>query len=139
MQNYSNAVKAFIVKDNKILLLKRDPAGAHNPGTWDLPGGRLNPAENPYEGLKRELREETGMEIEILLPFAVQYFTRQDGQIITLIIFLCQQLTSEIKLSSEHTEYKWRDISPSSEGNDILAWLQKVITAFYHYRLNEFI
>lgn len=137
MQNYSNAAKAFIVKDNKLLLIKRAPGAPHNPETWDLPGGRLNPGENPYDGLKRELREETGLDIEILLPFVVQYFTRQDGQVITLIIFLCKALSDDIRLSDEHTHYQWHDLAEESE--DIMPWLKKILADFYHYRLNEFV
>jgi ADP-ribose pyrophosphatase YjhB (NUDIX family) len=48
--------------DGRVLLGRR----AHPPyrGRWDLPGGFLDEAEHPLDALRRELREETGLEVE---------------------------------------------------------------------------
>ena len=108
MDNFSNAAKALIVKNGKLLLLKRRTNDPHSPGTWDNPGGRLRPGENPYTGLQRETKEETGLDIEVGMPINVHYFTRDDGQQITLIIFVCKLIGGEMKLSEEHTEYEWK-------------------------------
>ena|SRR5581483_11856401 len=111
MDNYRNAAKAFIIRNDKLLLLKRRPDDPHKPGSWDIPGGRLEFGESPFEGLKREAREEINGEIDIIMPISVHHFTRDDGQKITLTIFLTKLLTDEIKLSEEHSEYKWIDLS----------------------------
>jgi 8-oxo-dGTP diphosphatase len=117
MDNFRNAAKAFIVRHGKLLLLKRRPNDPHMPETWDNPGGRLELGENPYSGLLRETNEETGLSINILLPLDVHYFVRDDGQQITLIVFLCElkDIDSEINLSEEHTEYLWKNLSDSIE------------------------
>jgi 8-oxo-dGTP diphosphatase len=49
--------------DNGFVLLARR---AHPPfqGFWDIPGGFLDEGEDPLDGLRRELREETGLEVE---------------------------------------------------------------------------
>lgn len=126
MDNFRNAAKAFITKDGKLLLIKRRLNDVHKPGAWDVPGGRLELGENPYEGLKRECREEVGIEIDIITPFDVHHFTRDDGQKITLIIFLCRALAQNIKLSEEHTEYKWLNLdAPVSESSE---WLHESIS-----------
>ena len=102
------AVKSFIVNNNKeVLIVKRDDRDPHSPGFWEFPGGRLNEGENPFEGLKRETKEETNLSIDVLNPLKVHHFTRDDGQIITLISFLCKPLTTSILLSEEHSEFEW--------------------------------
>lgn len=131
--NFSNAVKAFIVKDGRVLLIKREPTDTHKPGVWDIPGGRLKGGESPFVGLKREIRGETGLEIEILIPLAVNYFTRDDGQVITLLIFLCKPLSGEISLSHEHTEYKWVDLASNKSG--FPSWLHSVIDNYFKLKL----
>lgn len=54
------AVGAVVIKDNKVLLVKRgrDPY----KGTWMFPAGFIDFGEHPEETLKRELKEETGLE-----------------------------------------------------------------------------
>ncbi|MCX6764545.1 MAG: NUDIX hydrolase [Candidatus Nealsonbacteria bacterium] len=58
-----NIVNAIILKDNKLLTIKRkiDPW----PGMYGLPGGHIEEEENRIESLKRELKEEIGLEIKV--------------------------------------------------------------------------
>jgi ADP-ribose pyrophosphatase YjhB (NUDIX family) len=51
-------------EDGRVLLARR----AHPPfaGAWDLPGGFVEEDEHPLDCLQRELREETGLEVEPL-------------------------------------------------------------------------
>ncbi|MBE6154106.1 MAG: NUDIX domain-containing protein [Firmicutes bacterium] len=51
---------ALIIKDEKILLIKKH--GGPYDGTLDLPGGTIEFGETPVEALKRELKEEVGIE-----------------------------------------------------------------------------
>ena len=55
-------VQGILVRDGRVLLAKR----AHEPrkGWWDLPGGFLAETETPEDGLRREFREETALDIE---------------------------------------------------------------------------
>jgi 8-oxo-dGTP diphosphatase len=54
---------ALIVRDGKILLVRR----AREPykGMWSFPGGKLEPGEGVRDTVRREVREETGLEIEV--------------------------------------------------------------------------
>jgi 8-oxo-dGTP diphosphatase len=55
---------AIIGEDRRILLLRRAPAMLYRPRHWDLPGGHLALVEDIHECLHREIREETGLEVE---------------------------------------------------------------------------
>jgi len=56
------AVQALVVRDGCVLLARRDREPGE--GKWDLPGGFLEEGEEPLAGLRRELREETGLDVE---------------------------------------------------------------------------
>jgi 8-oxo-dGTP diphosphatase len=89
----------------KILLLKRSPEDDLAPRIWDYIGGRLMPSENPEETLLREIMEETGIKcISIVKPINI---SKVYGMII--VVYWCKTQTSNIELSSEHTEFKWID------------------------------
>ena len=45
------------------VLIAQRPHGKHMAGGWEFPGGKLEPDEAPLAGLKRELREELGVEV----------------------------------------------------------------------------
>ena len=53
---------ALCIEDGRVLLARR----AEQPfeGRWDIPGGFLEEGEDPIDGLRRELKEETGLEVE---------------------------------------------------------------------------
>jgi ADP-ribose pyrophosphatase YjhB (NUDIX family) len=60
--NSAPAVQGVLERDGRVLLGRRsiEPRRGH----WDLPGGFLEEGEDPIDGLRREFREETGLEIE---------------------------------------------------------------------------
>jgi 8-oxo-dGTP diphosphatase len=55
---------AVIEKDGKILIAQRK-AGDRFSRLWEFPGGKLEPGENPEQCLRRELREELGVEARV--------------------------------------------------------------------------
>jgi ADP-ribose pyrophosphatase YjhB (NUDIX family) len=94
--------KAFIEKDGKVLVLK------HEKGL-DFPGGKVTEGQLDFtEELKREVREETGLEIEVGDPFVV-WHTKfpKNGHFIYLVGFKCRYVSGELKLSDEHTGHEW--------------------------------
>lgn len=49
------------------VLIAQRPAGKPLAGSWEFPGGKVDPGEAPYDALVRELREELGVEVQAAL------------------------------------------------------------------------
>lgn len=52
---------AVIQRDATVLLAQR-PQGKHLAGRWEFPGGKMHPAESQFACIRRELREELGLD-----------------------------------------------------------------------------
>jgi 8-oxo-dGTP diphosphatase len=59
-------VAVLLWRDGRLLMNPR--AGAHGAGTWSIPGGHVDPGEWPDETARRELLEETGVEVSCVVP-----------------------------------------------------------------------
>lgn len=85
------AVKAFLLNENnELLLIRRADDDPHKPGAWEIPGGRLDKGKDMLEGLKRETREETWLDIKIHSPLKEHSFTRDDSQKTRMFTYLCR-------------------------------------------------
>lgn len=60
----------LILREGRYLIARRK-AGVHLEGLWEFPGGKCEPGESPEGCLRRELREELGIEITTPIPFRV--------------------------------------------------------------------
>jgi len=78
---------AIIVEDGCVLVARRPPGGRH-PGSWEFPGGKVDPGETPEECLARELAEELGIEVLVGKRLAVVHHEYPDLAI-DLLAFEC--------------------------------------------------
>jgi 8-oxo-dGTP diphosphatase len=109
MKKIYPGIKAIVLKNNKVLVMRRSMEEDHAQGLWDTPGGAIDFAEDHKVCLLREVLEEAGIDIEIIKPLRVwSYFKNPDTQIIG-VTMLCRYKSGEVKLSEEHTEFKWID------------------------------
>jgi 8-oxo-dGTP diphosphatase len=98
--------KAFIRRGDEVLIVRDPKIGL------DFPGGKIQTHETDLaEALKREVREETGLEIEAGDAFTtwMKEFPR-DHRLqskVFLVGYLCRYMSGEVRLSHEHTEYHW--------------------------------
>ncbi|HLW73073.1 MAG TPA: NUDIX domain-containing protein [Candidatus Babeliales bacterium] len=107
-QLYSAGIITYTTDDDTILyLLLR-----YGAGHWDLPKGKIEPGETKEEAALRELMEETGLTAVINENFeeSVHYiFTDYDKQLAqkTAYFFVGKATDKHVKLSHEHTDFKW--------------------------------
>ena len=105
--------KALIKKDGKILVLRDPLSVVVGQSGLDLPGGKYRWGKPLDSELKREVREETGLDIEVGRPFAVWTTKgiKRKGSIAHMVLvgFLCKYKTGRVKLSGEHDYFEWID------------------------------
>jgi len=98
-----NVTCAIIVKEGKFLVTQRSET-MKLPLKWEFPGGKLEDGESEINCIKREIREELNIEIDIIGKLKNNkhdYGTLQ----INLIPFIANYISGEIKLT-EHANYK---------------------------------
>jgi dATP pyrophosphohydrolase len=94
---------------DKFLLLKRSEQNKLLPGIWQMVTGTIEPNESTKQALVRELEEETGIinsELYSIGRVNTFYLSKQD-KICISPVFLSITETEAVKLSEEHSEYKW--------------------------------
>lgn len=106
------AARAVIVKDAKVLIVREADTYEEgtNIGRWVLPGGRINDDEAFYDGLAREVREETGLNVEPIRPVYVGEWwpvIKDVPHHIVGMYIVCLPRATTVVLSDEHNEYAW--------------------------------
>jgi 8-oxo-dGTP diphosphatase len=96
---------------DKVFLPKRSDIKKFLPGIYELPGGHIDFGEDIVEGLKREMREEFGMDIAVGDPFYVYTYENlvKGSHSVEIIFFACFiDPIEKIKLNPEdHSNYGW--------------------------------
>lgn len=110
-RNMAPTVGAAIVKDGKALatIRARDP----EKGRHDVPGGFLGPDEHPLHGLKREVREELGIEVEATIEDIVQIVPHRygsEGDIVMSIGMKARWVSGEIVPADDVADVAWLSV-----------------------------
>ena len=122
----------------KYLILQR------NPKYWDLPKGNIEKDETDEETVKREVKEETGIEeIRILPGFKENehYFYKLKGELVSkdVVFFLAETSTSEVKFSTEHEGYEWLAFDEAMKKMKSKEVLEKANNFLNKINLNKFL
>jgi mutator protein MutT len=99
-------------KENRILVLKRNNVPVK--GEWWFPGGRVRKGETLNEALIREVKEETGLEIEVknLVGVYTRLFPERHD---ISIVFLCFAKAGNLRLNQEHSDAKFLNIKEAMQ------------------------
>lgn len=112
----------IVVRDGRFLIVKRAPHEKAFPGKWNVPGGKL--VRHEYEKLpkefghpqwynvlewvlRKEVREEVGLEIKRPKLLCDLAFIRPDGYPVVVLSYWAEYEGGEVKLDSSHTEHAW--------------------------------
>ena len=98
-------VTAGIIKRNEKILIARRKAGKHLAGMWEFPGGKLEENESPENCLKREIKEELGIEIKVLSHFMDSIY-HYPGKSVCLLVYWAEYLAGTITLA-DHDKFEW--------------------------------
>jgi ADP-ribose pyrophosphatase YjhB (NUDIX family) len=108
------AVTGIIKKGDKYLLARRSYQDTQAGGQWSFPGGKIemDVGVGIIElALKREIREEVGLEIEDSIEFIYNDgFIRVSGHHVVMMTFLCFWKFGEAKPLEDQSEVKWLTI-----------------------------
>ena len=105
-----HGVRALIFNNKKLLILKRAFSDSNDSGLWDIPGGSVGDGEKIFDALNREVLEETGIKFRLIknIDICGLIFCEIDKNIkISILLYKCISNTSTIKLSNEHSEFRW--------------------------------
>jgi len=113
------SIKGIVIVDGRVLLLLNER------GEWDLPGGRPDPGEDYRTALAREVREETGLSVEIDAALDEHLFEVLPGRFVRILSFGCRLVGGDaVTLSAEHLEARWiplADLGESIAGHSLPA------------------
>ena len=100
---------------DEYLICKKPPRLGVFPGQWAIPGGGIEPGEHMLDALRREVREEVGLEIHAIQPLFFKDGEypklypdgkRQDVYMIFLL-FSCRAASEAVHLGEEFEEFAW--------------------------------
>lgn len=101
------SVGAFIFNEKgELLIVKKSLNEQIDAGLWTIPGGKIYPDEHIVAGLKREVFEEVGLEIDSIKWIGEDVFQDRDSMF-HAEHFMCKTVTSTIALEKKLTEFKW--------------------------------
>lgn len=129
-RDFAVAVKAVIIKEEKALVLcrsRREMEGSYMNSSqkWDLPGGGLHFFEHAQEGLEREIREETGLQVTVGLPLSLFDAIKQRVHL-CIFTYACRWKAGEVRLSAEHDAFYWLTEAEAEE-SALPRWMKRDI------------
>ena len=124
-------VKIFLQNEKgEYLLLKKSPN--HYPGidfVWDIPGGRINAGSPLMENLKREVMEETGIELNCTPRLiTAQDIIRNDKHVVRLTYVGTTNAQPKLD-GKEHTGFEWFSRSALSNLKGLDSYIAEVVNA----------
>lgn len=122
MENCVRVGIGIMIKDgNKVLLghrskNRKDTGGIFEPDTWTFPGGKQEFLETIFDGAKREVKEETNLDIDDLEIFSVSDDIQPSKHFVTIQV-IANKHSGDLKVMepTKEDEWKWFDLNSLPE------------------------
>lgn len=134
---YKIAAKAIIFdREGRVLVLRKslEERGAKDHHGWDFPGGGLEPDEPIMDALAREVREETGLQVNVISPVYV-YDEVQEEKHLVILKFVCHEPVGKLSLSSEHESAYWFRVEHLQK-SELPEWMKDEVMRAWHLYQN---
>jgi len=131
--------------DKGQLLLIQRAKDDHYPNHWEFPRGKVDDGEKLKKGLLREVKEECGLDVDILKYFnKFSYVVKESGvikRVSTQYNWICKPSNpkQEVKLSFEHQDFKWISHDAQAElylYNEIKKTVMAALSEYGNFVLN---
>lgn len=111
-QSAGAVIFRMVNTEPRYLLLHYPSSSKAKEDYWDLPKGHMEEGESEQETVRREVKEETGLEdINLVDRFreVIQYYFKVQRKTVfkTVVFYLGQTNQEHIKISAEHIGYQW--------------------------------
>ena len=108
--NHPLSIKGVLIHEGRVLLLLNER------GEWDLPGGRPDAGEDHRTALRREVREEAGLDVEIGAALEGHLFEVLPERFVRIEAFVCALIgASDVVVSHEPLETRWVPLAELGE------------------------
>ena len=127
-------IGVMLLDDDKILLghratNKKDTGGIYETDCWTLPGGKQEYDETFFEGAKREVKEETNLDIDKLELFGAADDIQPDRHYITMHV-IAREFSGNLKVMEPGSEDEWRWFSLDKLPDNLYSPSEKFIKAY---------
>lgn len=129
-------VSKILIQDEEGRFLMLKKAGHYDfmADKWEQPGGKLEGDEDRFEAARREVRTETGLEIESFEDLV--RLEIEDDELINCYVLFADEFSGEIQLSEEHQDYRWvsKEEALELDWHRNAAYILPVIECLENYR-----
>lgn len=124
MMHLGDVVCSVIEQNGNILIAQR-PSEGFLPNKWEFPGGKVEPNEYKISALHREIREELGIEIDVIVRLGSYRYQYPDFSV-NLIAYFCKIMKGD-PLLLKHLQFRWISVN-EVEQYDLAAANRLILT-----------